>query len=92
MDNKLREEIEDKYKWNLSSVYSSTEKLEEDYKKVKEGLKTLASKSETFCTSGVNLYNFLKLDDSITIILEKIFKKRQRIYQKNCQHLQNTVD
>lgn len=91
MDNKLREEIEDKYKWNLSSVYSSTEKLEEDYKKVKEGLKTLASKSETFCTSGVNLYNFLKLDDSITIILEKMWTFTSHNYDTDLANNQNQM-
>ncbi len=91
MDNKLREEIEEKYKWDLSSIYSSIDKLEEDYKKIKDELKNLASKSDSFCSSGENLYNFLKLDDSITIILEKMWTYVSHNYDTDLANNQNQM-
>ena len=36
---KERNEIEEQYKWDLSSIYSSSDDFENDYKKVKEEIK-----------------------------------------------------
>ena len=39
--NKNRDQIEDKYKWDLSSLYASNDCWEEDYRKVEKGLPQL---------------------------------------------------
>lgn len=91
MDNKLREEIDDKYKWDLSTIYSSTKELEEDYNKIKEDIKKLKKQSKTFCLSGENLYNYLKLDDSLTIILEKMYTYTSHNYDTNLSNNKNQM-
>lgn len=73
MDNKLREEIEDKYKWKLNNIYSSEKELDNDFDEVSRKLKEIEELKETFCNSGEELYNFLKFDESITIILDKMW-------------------
>lgn len=39
--NKTRDQIDDKYKWDLSVLYASDDDWEEDYRKLKEGLPQL---------------------------------------------------
>ena len=39
--NKNRDQIEDKYKWDLSVLYASDNDWEEDYRKVEKGLPQL---------------------------------------------------
>ena len=41
MKEKLRSEIEEKYKWDLTKIYENDEEWEKDYKEVSNSLKTI---------------------------------------------------
>ena len=40
-ENKTRDQIEDKYKWDLSVLYASDDSWEDDYLKVEKGFSQL---------------------------------------------------
>ena len=68
-----RQEIEEKYKWNLSDIYSSDEQWEQDFLWVEtnlNGYNHFAGKLNT--NSGILLKCF-RFDDSIGVKLERLY-------------------
>ena len=57
---KNRVEIEEKYKWDLSSIYKSDEEFEVDYNELKEEIKIIEKYRGNILTSADNLYEFLE--------------------------------
>ena len=70
---KLRSEIEDKYKWDLSSIYSSDEEFLKDLDVFKEEINKLNDYSENMMDNANNLYNCLKLTDNLEMKLDKLY-------------------
>src|SRR5690242_18243113 len=62
-----RSAIEDKYKWDLSKMYSSQEEWEAHYKKVESMIGELAGKAGKVGDSADSLLDALKLRDQINI-------------------------
>ena len=70
---KLRSEIDDKYKWDLSSIYSSDEEFLKDLESFKEEMTKLNEYSENMMDNANNLYNCLKLTDTLEMKLDKLY-------------------
>ena len=45
---KLRSEIDDKYKWDLTLIYKTIEDFEKDYKKAKEKIEKVSSYKDKY--------------------------------------------
>jgi len=70
---KNRVEIEEKYKWDLSSIYKSDEEFEKDYNELKEEIKTIDKYRGNILTSADNLYEFLENYFGLSRRLEKLY-------------------
>ncbi len=67
-----REEIEDKFKWNLADIYSSDEGWEKAFEELRGKAENLSKYSGTLGKSSENLLKCLKYDEEIGIILDKL--------------------
>jgi len=67
-----RSAIEEKYKWDLSKMYTSQEDWEAHYKKVESMIGEFAARSGKIGESAETLLDALKLRDQINIQLEKV--------------------
>lgn len=68
---KLREEIDDKYKWKVDKIYESVEAFEKDF----EILKTEAPKLKEYqgkLKDGKTIYEFLKASEKYSRLAEKL--------------------
>ena len=70
---KLRSEIDDKYKWDLSSIYKSDEDFLKDLDFIKKEIQQVDKYSKILMTSAKNLYDCLKLTDNLEMKLEKLY-------------------
>lgn len=79
---KTRSEIEDKYKWDLSSIYSSREDLDKDFALAKSLSEKIIKYKDKEIKESKDLYNLLELDIRLSRVLDKIV-----IYSnlKNCE-------
>jgi len=69
----VREDIEDKYKWDLTHIYSKNEEWEKDFSWVEKNLKGY-DQFKGKLNSGVDtLLACLKFDDSIAIKFERLY-------------------
>ena len=70
---KLRSEIDDKYKWDLSSIYKTDEEFLEELNNMKQEIKEVDKYSKIIMDNSENLYNCLKLTDNLEMKLEKLY-------------------
>ncbi len=68
-----REEIEPKYKWNLSDIYSSLQAWEEDFRFISENLNSFEQFEGRLSESAEVLYDCLKKDEEFGIKLGKLY-------------------
>jgi oligoendopeptidase F len=68
-----RSQIEDKYKWDISHIYQSDDKWEEDFKWVEERLPGYKKFESTLAQSAEKLLECLNFDDSLGIRLERLY-------------------
>ena len=69
---KKREDIEDKFKWKIEKVYSSTEEWEKDF----EDLKKRAIELKKFngqLNTGEKILEYLRLNEEISRLAEKLY-------------------
>lgn len=69
---KNREEISEKYKWNIKKVYGDLEAWEKDFNVLKEKAPKLSNYSGKL-SEGKELLNFLKLQEEVSRLLEKLY-------------------
>lgn len=69
----LRNEIDNKYKWNLEDIYSSIDEFEKAFNETLNSLDILESFKGTLKNSSENLLNCLKECDKIGLLLDKIY-------------------
>jgi len=67
-----RENIDSKYKWNLTDIFSSDDEWENEFKKLEGKVTQLTKFSGILDISSENLLNCLKFDESIGIVLDKL--------------------
>jgi len=70
--NKTRDEIDDKYKWDLSVLYASDDSWEEDYRKVEKELPQLLEFRGTLDDSR-KLEQFLQVYIDFSIVKENLY-------------------
>lgn len=72
-EEKLRSEIEDKYKWDLTKIYKDEKEWQKDFDDVKEEILKATSYKNSFLSNGKKLYEYLKYDEVVSRKLEKIY-------------------
>jgi oligoendopeptidase F len=68
-----RDEIDEKYKWNLKDIYSSDEDWEKDFKFLEQNLTGYKRFEGRLTESAENLLACLKFDEEIGIKLERMY-------------------
>jgi len=68
-----RKDIDKKYKWNLEAIYPTLDDFEKDYKLIETEISDLDKYEDIFLKNGKSLYNFLKKDEEIGQIIEKLY-------------------
>lgn len=72
-EEKLRCEIEDEYKWDLTKIYKDEKEWQKDFDDVKEEILKVTSYKDSFLSNGKRLYEYLKYDEEVSRKLEKIY-------------------
>lgn len=72
-EEKLRSEIKDEYKWDLSKIYKDEKEWQKDFDDVKEEILKATSYKNSFLINGKKLYEYLKYDEVLSRKLEKIY-------------------
>ena len=85
-EEKLRCEIEDKYKWDLTKIYKDEKEWQKDFDDVKEEILKATSYKNSFLINGKKLYEYLKYDEEVSRKLEKIY------YYAHLNHDADTLD
>lgn len=67
-----RNEIEEKYKWDLSSIYKTEEDFNKDYKEVKTRIQNFSKYENIMDNSATDFYNTLEEYYQISRIIEKL--------------------
>ena len=73
-----REEIDSKYKWDLSSMFPSDEAFEAGLEELKDYCPKLLAFKGKISTSAQALLEFLQLEDQMTLLLYKIINYAER--------------
>lgn len=73
-----REEIDSKYKWDLSSMFPSDEAFEAGLEELKAYCPKLLAFKGKIATSAQALLEFLQLEDKMTLLLYKIINYAER--------------
>ena len=77
-----REEIEEKYKWDLSRMYKTEEDFMQDFKEVKDELPNIEKYKGKFLGTSDRFIEFMNLLEKVNRKLEKITMSKQ-IYDEN---------
>ena len=85
-EEKLRCEIEDKYKWDLTKIYKDEKEWQKDFDDVKEKILKVLEYKDNFLSNGKRLYEYLKYDEEVSRKLEKIY------YYAHLNYDANTLD
>lgn len=67
-----REEIDNKYKWDLSTIYSSNDEYENDFNQVKENIGKFKNYKEDFLNTPERFLEFMELYQNTNRKLEKL--------------------
>lgn len=73
MNQKLRNEISDEFKWDLGAIYSSIEEFNKDYEKVSNSLDKFDMYKDNLMDNSKNLYECLNLENEISRIINKLY-------------------
>lgn len=68
-----RDDIDEKYKWNLKDIYINDEEWEKDLKWVEDNICGYGQFENTLCSSAENLLACLKFDEKMGIKLERLY-------------------
>ena len=72
-EEKLRREIKDEYKWDLSKIYKDEKEWQNDFDDAKEEVLKVTSYKNSFLSNGKKLYEYFKYDEVVLRKLEKIY-------------------
>ena len=86
---KLRSEIEDKYKWDLESIYKDNNEFDSDKDKVLNLINKIESFKGNITSSSDNLLKFLKYDEQIMIILTNLYIYSSCKYNEDVSNTEN---
>lgn len=83
---KTRSEIEEKYKWDLTTIYETIEKYEQDIKIVKEEIEHVKKYKGKITLSAQNLYTYLTESDNLERKIYKLY------YYAHLKHDEDTTN
>lgn len=86
---KLRSELDEKYTWDLDSIYSSIEEFENDKQKVINLVNNIGDFKGKITESPKNLLDYLKYDDQIMIILTNLYIYSSCKYNEDVSNTEN---
>ena len=69
---KLRDEVSNDYKWDLTKIYKTDEEWNKDYQKLESEIIKIKDYTN-FIESSENLYNFLTFNEKIERLLNKLY-------------------
>lgn len=69
---KLRDEVSNEYKWDLTKIYKTDEEWDKDYQKLKNEI-TKITEYTNFIDSSKKLYEFLTFNEKIERLLNKLY-------------------
>ncbi len=95
-EEKLRSEIDDKYKWDLDSMYASKEVFKNDIISAEKMIDELVSYKGIVTKDANTLYNFLKLEEKLDVILTNLYvyaesKKNEDLSNEENQKMYNEI-
>ena len=73
MKEKLRSEIEEKYKWDLTKIYENDEEWEKDYKEVSDSLRTIEKYKGKILESANTLFEMVTTYFNVARKVEKVY-------------------
>ena len=73
MKEKLRSEIEEKYKWDLTKIYENDEEWEKDYKEVSSNLKDIEKYKGKILESANTLFEMVTTYFNVSRKVEKVY-------------------
>ncbi|HSQ33746.1 MAG TPA: oligoendopeptidase F, partial [Peptostreptococcaceae bacterium] len=68
-----RNKIEEKYKWNIDTIYPDKEKIDSDINKVKDIMKEIQKYRGKLSENKDNLYNTLNLSEQASRIVQNLY-------------------
>ena len=86
---KLRSEIEDKYKWELESIYKNEKEFNNDKEKVLKLIDKISTYKGKITNTSEYLLNYLKIDEEIMIILTNLYIYSSCKYHEDVSNSQN---
>jgi len=94
---RIRDEIEEKYKWDLTTIYKSDEEFNKELKNVKEELEKVTNYKGNIVNSSKNLYTYLTESDALERRLYKLYYYAHLNFDSETtnpknQELQGSVD
>lgn len=79
---KTREEIDKKYKWKIEDLYKEDSYWEKEYTEIEKGIQKLLKEKGSLGKSAENLLRILKLQDSLSMKMERIYVyANQRLHE-----------
>ena len=73
MKEKLRSEIEEKYKWDLTKIYENDEEWEKDYREVSNSLRTIEKYKGKILESANTLFEMVTTYFNVARKVEKVY-------------------
>lgn len=70
---KKREEVENKYKWEIEDIYANDQIWEQNYSKVEEMILKFSSFEGTLMENSGRLLEYMKFVDEVSKIFEKVY-------------------
>ena len=70
---KLRSEIDDKYKWDLTSIFSSDDEFLNEIEILKMDIQKIKLYEDNFINSGEKLYELLNLTNNLEARIDKVY-------------------
>ena len=86
---KTREEVSNKFKWDLSTVYKDEEELTKDYETIEKRIEDFKKYEDSFLDSSTNLYDALKESFGIEMILDKMWTYTMNKYNEDITNSEN---
>lgn len=88
---KTRNEIDDKYKWNMKDVYADEDLWSKDIEKAKELFRRLKEFRGIICRDADSFAECMKLMSEIELLTEKVYFYANQKYHEDlgCSRYQN---
>ena len=84
-----REQIEEKYKWDLSPIYKNDKDLNEDYKKAERKIEDFSKYEKSMDKSATDFYNAIEEYFSISRLLEKLSVYSHLLFDQDTSNNKN---